>query len=186
MTMIKAQLIAFAEPYQQGQTRKYSDEPILEHWKRVAESAEALEPDRLKCAYEIALFHDLIEDTACSMEDIVQFLNSCNYPATAIATIQRGVEWLTEKYTRHQYPMLNRKERNILEAYRLGDAPASIQTIKYCDIADNMPSIAAMDPGFARKWIPEKIMAVQQMTEGNSDKRTELLDALHDSLMGLV
>ncbi|MEO1436838.1 MAG: hypothetical protein AAFV80_14970 [Bacteroidota bacterium] len=184
--MLKSHLIAFAEPFQAGQTRKYSDEPILEHWNRVAEASEALEPDRQKCAYEIALFHDLIEDTTCDMDQLVQFLQASNYPATAVEQIQAGVEWLTEKYTRHAYPMLNRKERNILEAYRLGDAPALIQTIKYCDIADNLPSIAHMDPGFARKWIPEKIIAVQQMTEGHADKRSALLEDLHEALMRLV
>ena len=104
--------------------------------------------------YVIALFHDVLEDTAFDLADIEIALKPC-YTAMQIRAITDGIVWLTNEYTKEKYPNLNRKARKNLELERLLKAPEYIQEIKLLDIYDNLQDIEKTGK-FAKVWVSEK------------------------------
>lgn len=136
-----------------GQTRKYTNEPYWVHTDAVAAAIQnapvSYFPSHI-IAVIVAHLHDLPED-----------VNKYPYNLLGIrerfgATVAYLVEELTHKYTSEAYPNLNRAERKMLEAWRLGNASGWAQTIKVFDLMDNSKSIVKYDPNFAKVFLREK------------------------------
>ncbi|GGE47427.1 hypothetical protein EV200_104225 [Pedobacter psychrotolerans] len=162
---MKEELIRFAAKWHEGQKRKYTFEPYINHCIEVAELAEA---NHISFGYEIGLFHDLLEDTLCSESDLKLLLSS-NYSSSEVDFIINGVVALTDIYIPANFPSLNREKRKVLEAERLAGILPTYQSVKYCDLINNTISIVERDPSFAVAYLAEKKYILSLMNKGNID-----------------
>lgn len=156
-------LLEFVKDQHGDQKRKYTHEPYWNHVYHVAEIVQIYVPEGI----EIALCHDLFEDTQCKMHDLLKFLTSNGYWNNEALFIVSGVNDLTDAYTKEVYPTVNRKERKILESGRLGTIHEISQSVKYADLIDNTKSIVEHDPGFATVYLNEKEQILHIMRDGN-------------------
>ncbi len=163
MTTSQSKLFELVKQYHGDQKRKYTGEPYYTHVFNVVEMVGKYVPN----TYEIALCHDLFEDTICTPEMLREDLKQCGYSVGYATSIVSGVKNLTDVYTTERYPDMNRKERKTMEAYRLGTMGSSCQSIKYADLIDNTRSIVKDDPGFARIYLPEAVELLNRMRKGD-------------------
>jgi len=147
------------------QQRKYTGEPYWHHVYAVAEIVAPYEPEGI----EIAFGHDLLEDTTCTYDQLVQFLTSNEYDKKEAIFIADGVQELTDEFVKENYPDKNRRERKALEAERLGKISPLAQSVKYSDLIHNMTSIVEEDENFARTFAREKRDILNGMRAGNID-----------------
>jgi guanosine-3',5'-bis(diphosphate) 3'-pyrophosphohydrolase len=161
----QAALLDFVKEQHGDQQRKYSDEPYWHHLVRVAETAARYLDAGIE--KEIALCHDLLEDTPCTEQQLHRKLVEIGYPKQQADSITRGVVELTDVFIKPDFPDLNRKARKKREARRLGDISPLAQSIKYADLIDNTASITDGDNGFARVYLREAVDILDQMREGN-------------------
>lgn len=156
-------LLDFVKQQHGDQQRKYSNEPYWHHVVSVAETASK----RVDGAIEIALCHDLFEDTPCSYQDLQKKLGEIGYSKKEASEICDVTKELTDVYIKEDYPELNRKTRKEKEAKRLGKISSLGQSIKYADLIDNTSSIVENDRQFAKVYIQEAIAILDQMRKGN-------------------
>lgn len=168
---MREELIRFAAKWHDGQIRKYTFEPYINHCIEVAEMAVA---NHISFGFEIGLFHDLLEDTLCTTEDIRSILFSF-YLKDEIDFIVNGVVSLTDIYVPANFPHLNRLKRKTLEAERLANILPVYQSVKYCDLINNTKSIVLHDPKFAVNFLAEKHCILNLMNKGNINLYNEAL-----------
>lgn len=147
------------------QRRKYGDQIYWKHLLRVADLASAFELS--VGTMEVGLAHDLLEDTGVTEAELIAKLLELEYTPKEAGWISQGVQALTDVFTSEAYPDLNRAERKRREASRLGRIYPQWQSIKYADLIDNTSSIIIWDPEFAKTYIPEKVMILDRMRQGN-------------------
>jgi len=152
----KAFLVAITAHSAVGQKRKYSGEPYIVHPVEVAEIVESVEhtPEMVAAA----LLHDVVEDTAVSIEMIQSLFGS---------TVAHLVGWLTDVSKKSDG---NRAKRKAMDRAHTHEAPAQAQTIKLADLISNTSDITKADPNFAVVYMKEK----RQLLEG-MDKADEKL-----------
>jgi len=127
------------------QVRKYTSEPYWRHPEAVAHLVTLHGgTDEMIAA---AWLHDVIEDTMANADDVRRDFG---------ITVASYVVGLTDLYTPHAYPRLNRLERKERERMRLAAQPREIKTIKLADLIDNSKSIRKYDPDFAVTYLAEK------------------------------
>ena len=168
----------FAVNAHMGQTRKYSNQPYVEHPIRVMKNC--LNYTMESPVLLAALLHDVLEDTAVTSDELSMFLKNILDAKTADETLKLVVE-LTDVYTKKNYPGLNRGQRRSLEIQRLSNVSEQAQTIKYADIIDKT-DVAVNDPSFAKIFLKEAHALLQAMKNGNSLLRERAL-ALVDRLL---
>lgn len=139
-----------------GMIRRHTNEPYINHPIRVAVMAGSkFGLDEM--AQAIALNHDVLEDTSCTYDQMVEALGQ---------PVADGVRWLTDTPVTIGGP--NRKARKKIDNERLASAPDYIQTIKCCDSMDNTPSIIKYDPDFAKgAFLMEKWVLLPQLTRAD-------------------
>jgi guanosine-3',5'-bis(diphosphate) 3'-pyrophosphohydrolase len=167
LTDRQSRLFDFVKESHGDQKRKYTGAPYWIHLLSVAEIVYPYSSGFMEV--EIALCHDLIEDTKATYDDLEKELVRERYNLIETRHILKGVEDLTDVYTHEAYPNLNRQKRKALEAVRLLDTSPYSQTVKYADILDNSASIAEHDPGFARIYISEIAAKITEMDKGNPE-----------------
>lgn len=172
----RTHLKAFIGLWFYGIKRKYTGEPYTVHLENVGSSAEKYVP----YGYEIGLCHDLFEDTQCTWMELYKALKRFGYSFKEARYILSSAVELTDVYTSEAYPDLNRKERKLLEAERLGNISKNSQTVKLCDLDDNTESIVTHDPKFAKVYLQEKEVILSKMTQGNYKLYKKLLKRLQD------
>jgi (p)ppGpp synthase/HD superfamily hydrolase len=150
------------------QKRKYTGEPYWYHLHNVAKLVLQY-MENVPWAVEIALGHDLFEDTKCSADNLYDYLITNGYDQVDTLFIISGIESLTDFHTAERFPKINREQRKQKEAERLGSCMPIIQSIKYADLIDNCSSIIRYDPGFAKVYLKEKRNLLQCMRLGNID-----------------
>lgn len=160
-------LLEFVKIQHGEQVRKYTGEPYWNHVISVAEIVSTYSSE-FSVEIEVALCHDLFEDTECSAEELREFLLKEYAPEETTTIIVAALE-LTDEYTFIAFPKFNRAKRKLLEAKRLGRVSALAQTVKYADLIDNLFSISENDPKFAVTYLQEKKMLIQKMQDGNFD-----------------
>lgn len=152
----------FAEECHRGQFRKYTNEPYIVHPRRVLSLYKRLESKRVSgisgSNRSICLLHDVIEDCDVTHSQLV---NNFGY------TVANGVMALTNRYTKKDFPDLNRGERSVLEAVRLSGINPGLQEIKVLDMIDNLTDFAQNDPSYFPKYLEEKKFCVQLMSIGD-------------------
>lgn len=158
MTLSKLydEALAFATLKHHGQVRKYTGEPYVTHCVAVAEEVRRRggSPEVVTAA----LLHDTLEDTETTGVELLDKFGP---------VVARLVEELTDEFTKQKYPELNRAQRKLAEAARLGQISASAKLIKLCDLADNTRSIVEHDPDFAVVYLREKAAVLEAMGYGS-------------------
>ncbi len=169
MTLYKKQtdLLEFVKLKHGDQVRKYKGEPYWSHLMNVANLAYSYVPEPL--VIEISLCHDLFEDTDCNFDSLYKKLIEIGYNAGEAYEICTGTKELTDKFTKEDFPHLNREKRKKLEANRLGGISRIAQSIKCADLIDNGKSILAHDPKFAAIYLIEKNWTVDKLVNANTN-----------------
>ena len=150
--------LSFAEEAHDGQERKYTKEPYIEHPKRVAETVKTVPHNSEMIA--AAYLHDVVEDTPVSIEEIEKKFGS---------TVAKLVHELTDEYEKQKYPHLNRKHRKEKEVRRQAKISSEAKTIKLADVIDNTPDIVRNDKGFAKKYVREMDALVGVLKGGDEE-----------------
>ncbi len=140
-----------------GQLRKYTKEPYFNHCQEVASLVAQVDgcTEEMVCA---AYLHDVVEDTAISIEQI----------ETYFGPIVKYYVWCL---TDSDLTFGNRELRKAADRKRLAAAPYEVQTIKYADLISNTSSIVERDPKFAVLYLKEKQLLLEVMTQGDSKLR---------------
>ena len=183
LTDRQLELFDFVKDHHGEQKRKYSNAPYWTHLLAVAEIVNGY--SGIELGIEIALCHDLLEDTKCTSEDLEAYLLSHFYNPEETQIIVRDVIHLTDQYTHEAYPDKNRAERKKLEAERLIGITANAQSVKYADVIDNTSSIVKNDPGFARVYIKEIAAKIHQMNKGNQKLYKRCLESVDQAVKEL-
>lgn len=165
LTEQQTALFDFVKRYHGDQRRKYSNAPYWTHLWSVAEIVSAYESGAME--REIALCHDLIEDTDAGYQELENELKVLKYSETEVSDILTGVKDLTDVFVHKDYPAFNRKQRKAMEAERLVKISTHAQTVKYADIIDNTTSIVADDEGFARVYLKEIMSYLYKLDKGD-------------------
>jgi len=163
-----------------GQKRKYTGEDYAEHPYSVACRIFNAIPDP-GLLIEVALGHDLFEDTKVSPRDLKEFIVSNGYADEEITYVILGISSLTDIYTTEAWPHWNRSRRKEFEAHRLSIIIPAFQSVKYADLIDNMGSIVEHDKGFARLYVKEKEAILSRMRFGDIYLLIEAYQILWDA-----
>jgi len=140
----------FAIHAHEGQVRKYTGEPYVEHCFSVADnvfiSMREPTPELVYSAY----LHDTVEDTDVTQEEIHQKFGDL---------VSEYVWYLTKP------PEFvgNRAKRKELDRARLASAPPELRMVKICDLMHNAPSIREHDKDFWSTWKVEAIQLLEAM-----------------------
>ena len=136
--------IAFAKEFatraHEGQVRKYTGEPYIEH--PIAVAHMVAERGLGKEAIIAALLHDVVEDTPVTIEEIELMFGE---------VIARYVWFLTKT------PGFvgNREKRKAIYNKQLSEAPEEVRKIKVLDMWHNAQSIKEHDPKFYMRFRTE-------------------------------
>lgn len=168
LTESQAKLFEFVKEQHGGQQRKYTGDPYFFH---LASVAIIIQESFVKTflMIEVALCHDLFEDTDCDYEKLNQALIEFGYNGSEAGLIIRDVSGLTDIYTAKDFPWFNRSQRKAKEVERLKGISASAQNVKYADLIDNTSSIVQSDPSFARIYVREKREILNALRKGDLD-----------------
>lgn len=179
MEGILKKIVAFADNAHGDQKRKYADERYIGHPLRVMKICQDYGlPLPVLAA---AILHDVLEDTDTSPKQIKEFLLTVMSERDAGYTMDLVIE-LTDVYTKHQYPRLNRRGRKKREATRMENISAEAQTVKYADIIDNASEIVEHDPDFAPVFLRECSALVKKMKKGNKELREKAIRLLEEEM----
>jgi guanosine-3',5'-bis(diphosphate) 3'-pyrophosphohydrolase len=173
-------VLQFADNAHGSQMRKYTPERYIVHPIRVMETCKEFDPSLT--VLSAALLHDVIEDTAVTDVELLQFLRTVMNEHDAEDTLALTIE-LTDVYTKAAYPQWNRKQRKSREHERAGHTSPKAQTIKYADIIDNTREITVQDRAFAPRYLRECLEILKVANKGNPNlyklALTEVQNGLH-------
>lgn len=153
-----SEAIEFATEAHEGQQRKYTGEPYVNHPIEVSTLLRAV-PNCTPEMEQAAVLHDVLEDTDVTEAELREKFGDVVTDLVVELTQPRG--------TGH------RKERVAKETYRLFHISPQAQTIKYADIICNSADIAEQDPDFAKTYLLEKLKHITVMGRGNGRLRQQ-------------
>lgn len=177
LTSRQESILEYVKEAHKGQVRKYTGEPYWHHLVSVADIVAPYDEEGMFLV-EIALLHDVFEDTHVKQKDLESFLRSIKCKPIERHKTVYGVNSLTDLYTSKRYPELNRAQRKRLEANRLSDKNDAIHTVKYADLMDNCKSIVQHDYHFAKVYLKEKRDLLNVIRKGNLDLFVECYKSL--------
>lgn len=136
------------------QRRKYTNEPYINHPAAVAEIVRSVPhtPEMLAAAW----LHDTVEDCGIDMDEIHRVFG---FEVAAL------VECLTDVSKRSDG---NRAARRAIDRAHTAKASPAAKTIKLADLIDNTRNIAVLDPNFAKVYLPEKLLLLEVLKDGDS------------------
>lgn len=148
------QLFEFVKEQHGVQIRKYTGQP---YWMHLISVAKIIHDNYNKdLLIEVALCHDLFEDTECDNAKLWRRLQTIGYSQNESSTIVYGVGQLTDRFTKENDPYSNRRRRKQKECQRLAGIDPDFQSVKYADLIDNTSSIVEHDKSFAKVYLAEK------------------------------
>ncbi|MFY9983453.1 MAG: HD domain-containing protein [Chthoniobacterales bacterium] len=156
---------------QLGQRRKGSNEPYTKHLAEVAKLVANGGGDEAQVA--AAWLHDVVEDTPVSLNHIRMVFG---------ADVAKLVQELTDRFTKHNYPGLNRRQRKAKEMQRLSKISDRAKTIKYADLVSNLESVSVLGPNFGEVYTREAADALERMQGGNEALRSTAIAAVDRAL----
>lgn len=146
-----------------GQLIRKTAEPYLNHLTAVA----GMVRDSVPCGYEIALCHDLLEDTNTTIAELSTVLLTFGYEKPESGRICDCVTELTDVYTAKAYPDLNKAERKEKEAARLLTISPPAQSVKYADLIYNIEWVIKYDQKHAKKYLKKKKRLLEDLNQGD-------------------
>lgn len=182
MNAILSKISNYADKAHGDQMRKYTPERYIVHPVRVMETC--LQYDSRLPVLAAALLHDVLEDTPVTEAEMLDFLLTLMNPKDAKRTLELVIE-MTDVYIRSAYPRLNRKERKQKELERIATTSQDAQTIKYADILDNSTEMAAMDEGFAPRYLKECLAILKVADKGDKTLYGRVMKAVREELKQL-
>lgn len=144
----KARTFAIAAHSAVGEVRKYTGEPYHVHLEEVAWIVQKHGGSQEQIA--AAWLHDVVEDTWVTI-DLVQYMFG--------PEVSEIVSWLTDVST---YDDGNRPVRKAIDRAHTARAPKTAKFIKLADLCSNSRSIVEHDPGFARVYLEEKRLLIEE------------------------
>jgi len=168
------QLFDFVKLKHGDQKRKYTNEPYHTHLFSVAGIVSEHEDNCI----EIALCHDLFEDTNCTFDQLYKQMITIGFEPKYSYYVCSSVQQLTDKYTSKDYPYLKRAIRKDNECKRLAEISYKAKSVKYADLIDNSDSIVQHDKKFAEVYLAEKENILKVMIDGNADLFEKCKDVL--------
>jgi (p)ppGpp synthase/HD superfamily hydrolase len=172
------QLTRWVADKHQYQRIKKTGQPYFTHLVAVAEMAASV----TFLGFEIGLCHDLLEDTGTTAGELLVALRRFNYDAKKAAYITLRVAELTDVFTSAAYPGLSKGARKEKEALRLYGVSAGAQTVKYCDLIDNIKWVLKHDQKHAAGYLQKKDILLAGMNKGDQGIRQKALDMIHNGL----
>ncbi len=157
----KARIYATAAFAAVNKRRKYSDVPYIQHPTDVVAILQAHSFEGVALA--TGWLHDLVEDTAITLDDILEEFGS------DVAELVRMVTDVSSPTDG------NRAARKALDREHAAKGCAISQSIKLADIISNTETIAEDDPDFARTYLKEKRAVVNVLTKGDQQLRDKAL-----------
>jgi hypothetical protein len=88
------------------------------------------------------------------------------------------VDELTDEFTKEAYPHLNRRWRKKKEAERMSKINWGTQTIKLADILDNLPGIVEHDLKFAKTYVREVEVLLENLQDGDASLRQRVTEEI--------
>lgn len=146
----RARIFAIAAHSAAGQFRKYTGEPYHVHPAEVAHIVEQAGGTEEQIA--AAWLHDTVEDTHVTIELIRQMFG----PGVA-----ELVDWLTDVSKPEDG---NRAVRKAIDREHTAAAPKAAQMVKLADLISNTSSIVEHDAVFAKVYLQEKRLLLDQMS----------------------
>lgn len=152
----------FAKAAHEGQVRKFSGDPYINHPVRVA--LMATEHGLGHIAVAAALLHDVVEDCDVSMDEIAERFGRF---------VARAVWGLTNYEARNGGPddTMNRAARKAADRVWLAAQDPSVKSIKILDMIDNMIDRPSND-GFLDIMLAELSLLAEAMTAPGIDGAT--------------
>lgn len=167
--VIKASRVAWY--YHRNQLRKGREEPYFFHCARVSALVSSFE-DSTEDMVIAAWLHDTVEDTSINISYIDKVFGS---------NVLNIVLELTNKFTKNNYPNLNREERKKREAERLSKCSKEARVIKLCDRLDN---ISDMDYVKTKKYyLDETRDLVDAIGDASSTIANDILERLDEYIL---
>jgi (p)ppGpp synthase/HD superfamily hydrolase len=153
MTDLEKHALRFATKAHEGQLRKYTGEPYINHPIAVAAIVATVEhtPEMIAAAY----LHDTVEDCGVTLAEIKERFGG------KVATL---VAYLSDISTPYHG---NRDARKSLDLQHTALAPVEAKTIKLADLIDNTKTISTFDPGFWQVYKVEKKNLLAVLKDGD-------------------
>lgn len=151
-------LIAYALRYatqkHEGQVRKYTNEPYINHPIEVAETVASVTNDIESIS--AALLHDVIEDCGVTYSELAEcgFGHSIARLVVELSNVSKASDG-------------NRKVRKELDLQHTAKASARAKTVKLADLLSNAKSILAHDKNFAKVYFQEMKYLLEVLKEGD-------------------
>lgn len=137
-----------------GVNRKFSDLPYIVHPEAVVEIVSQITDDTDVLA--ATWLHDIVEDTDKTVDDIRKHFND------RIAQLVWEVSKITSGSKKP------RNERVIMDCFHYGKGSKWGKTIKLADAIHNLPLMIRDNPKFAPKYVAEKKLLLQFISDGNA------------------
>lgn len=184
----------YAAVKHKDQLRKDNITPYITHPESVSNIVKkyAKDDEALLEMMVAALFHDIIEDTPATIdelrvdllriycpdaeEDIAEYIKSLRtkhplklkggncYSFALVEDVVGYVSDLTNTITRETYPDLNRQQRQKKARNEfVRNAGVGSRIVKLADIIDNMSTIEKLEPDFATIYLCEEIQLVKAL-----------------------
>lgn len=146
--------MGFAKKVHMEQVRAYTNEPYIVHPFAVAGLVTAV-TNRTHMIVA-AFLHDVVEDTPISLETIqIMFGDEVSYLVENLTDVSEKGDG-------------NRAERRAIDLEHTAKASPDAKTIKLADIIDNVKTITAFDPKFAKVYMAEKRELMKVLKEGDN------------------
>lgn len=178
---LQAKAAQYAAAMHEGQVRKYTGVPYIEHPIEVAQIIEQhlknkISDDALEFMLAAALLHDVVEDTDATFGDILDGFGP---------EVLELVFWLTDVSLPGDG---NRELRKGLDRWHIAGAPEAAQIIKIADLISNGRDIVANDKDFAKVYLAEKEAILtsfgNKFLNSNSPGLSIYLEAIKDLKKG--
>ena len=146
--------LEFATKAHEGQVRKYTYEPYINHPVEVMKIVQSVVPEyiAMHCA---ALLHDVQEDCGVTNDEITnKFGNWIAALVDDLSDVSKPEDG-------------NRSVRKEIDRKHTAQAYSEAKTIKLADLISNTKSIVEHDKEFAKVYIKEKELLLEVLTEGD-------------------
>lgn len=157
--------LIFATTHHRGQVRKYTNDPYITHPVAVMSilSEAGVQDEEMLCA---ALLHDIVEDTYATIEE-VEFLFGFR-----VAQLVSGLTDVSKKSDG------NRATRKRIDREHTAAQCPDTKTVKLADLIHNSNSIVKYDPQFARVYMTEKRLLLDEALKEGCPKLWETADKI--------
>ena len=156
MSMLDHNAMVFAMNAHNGQFRKYTGEPYIVHCAGVVELVRKCvhTPEMVAAAW----LHDTVEDCGVTLATIEEKFG---------AKVAALVEQLTDVSKPSDG---NRAVRKAIDRAHTAKATWKAKTIKLADLIDNSRSIIERDPEFAKVYLAEKRLLLDEALHNEGDR----------------